>query len=534
MPHKKRKIIQFDSEEVKSEIQFNNNNNNVTTTDLPFRQQHDLEKSVLDLTKGLVENVNGNEAEIKEELTVSIFTDSENEEEEEEEWEEVLPLSSSLSSLGPPIHVQSTSPRHSLEPRLPSSSSTLEIILHHSASTDSNATSSSSSKPLPPQKVHKQKLILHQVHFLCNFAHAHLVFLNAWNSQLQNVCLALLPKSLLKYHQRGTDLHLQPFLTWFNTTFQKNLNAPHPTHALDFIHHCLKTHEAHPATLRFLLYLFLLALDIPCTFVVLFSPVSLKSSLKPRHLHKPREYLDQSIPLPYDVEYAVQVWHPTKKEWHTLLSPLSNSAYYLRFPSNSTPNPVLPKAQDITAEVPSSKVKWAARLPLFHPWLKETLNSLVDETQILTQKGFPIHFSDYQQHPMYALERYLTLHQTIFPKSPILAKIRGEPIYPRSHVHQLHSKGSWLRKFGLNVKSDSDPIKKLKSLKTGREKLLFGLWQTEPFIAPSVDVVNEILPKNQFGNIEIFHPCMIPNETVHLKCMCNVFWYLFSVNLLIL
>lgn len=41
----------------------------------------------------------------------------------------------------------------------------------------------------------------------------------------------------------------------------------------------------------------------------------------------------------------------------------------------------------------------------------------------------------------YALERHLKKYECIHPKLPILGYCRGEPVYPRSHVHVVGPHG---------------------------------------------------------------------------------------------
>ncbi len=45
---------------------------------------------------------------------------------------------------------------------------------------------------------------------------------------------------------------------------------------------------------------------------------------------------------------------------------------------------------------------------------------------------------------------------------------------------------------------------------------LYGEWQTEPFSPVTIQEDGRI-PTNSFGNIELFHPRMLPIGAVHLK-----------------
>ena len=44
---------------------------------------------------------------------------------------------------------------------------------------------------------------------------------------------------------------------------------------------------------------------------------------------------------------------------------------------------------------------------------------------------------------------------------------------------------------------------------------LFGHWQTEEYVPP--EPRDGKVPRNAYGNIEIFKECMLPQGAVHLK-----------------
>lgn len=48
---------------------------------------------------------------------------------------------------------------------------------------------------------------------------------------------------------------------------------------------------------------------------------------------------------------------------------------------------------------------------------------------------------------------------------------------------------------------------------------LFGLWQVEDYVPPKAE--NGKVPRNAFGNVELFKPSMLPKGTVYLQRM----WY---------
>jgi len=51
---------------------------------------------------------------------------------------------------------------------------------------------------------------------------------------------------------------------------------------------------------------------------------------------------------------------------------------------------------------------------------------------------------------------------------------------------------------------------------------IFGPWQTEDYVPPAAK--DGKVPRNEYGNVELFKPCMLPEGTVHLKSN-NTFIY---------
>lgn len=45
---------------------------------------------------------------------------------------------------------------------------------------------------------------------------------------------------------------------------------------------------------------------------------------------------------------------------------------------------------------------------------------------------------------------------------------------------------------------------------------IFGYWQTMAYEPPTAE--NGIVPRNAYGNVELFKKCMLPKKTVHLQC----------------
>ncbi|KAJ7069421.1 hypothetical protein C8F01DRAFT_1207120 [Mycena amicta] len=146
-----------------------------------------------------------------------------------------------------------------------------------------------------------------------------------------------------------------------------------------------------------------------------------------------------------------------------------------------------------------------------------------------------------RQAAWYVLTRHLTQTQTIHPPPPLtkeLGKFRGEPVYPRSAVVSLKSAESWLRSTGRRVKEGEQPLKLVKAragtlgrmrevavLKQGlstagevdQGEVMTGLYafsQTELYVPDPV--VDGIVPKNNFHNIDLYVPSMLPAGAAHI------------------
>lgn len=44
---------------------------------------------------------------------------------------------------------------------------------------------------------------------------------------------------------------------------------------------------------------------------------------------------------------------------------------------------------------------------------------------------------------------------------------------------------------------------------------LFGHWQTDPYVPP--EAKNGVIPRNEFGNVDLFKEEMLPKGTVHIN-----------------
>ncbi|XP_061213186.1 DNA repair protein complementing XP-C cells [Neopsephotus bourkii] len=147
----------------------------------------------------------------------------------------------------------------------------------------------------------------------------------------------------------------------------------------------------------------------------------------------------------------------------------------------------------------------------------------------LQDQPLPTSIGEYKNHPLYVLKRHLLKYQAIYPESAaILGYCRGEAVYSRDCVHTLHSKDTWLKQARV-VRIGEVPYKMVKGFSNQARKArltepanqdkedlaLFGRWQTEEFQPPVA--VDGKVPRNEYGNVYLFLPSMLPIGCVQLK-----------------
>ncbi|KAK2507090.1 hypothetical protein MC885_005275 [Smutsia gigantea] len=149
----------------------------------------------------------------------------------------------------------------------------------------------------------------------------------------------------------------------------------------------------------------------------------------------------------------------------------------------------------------------------------------------------------YKNHPLYALKRHLLKYEAIYPETAtVLGFCRGEAVYSRDCVHTLHSRDTWLKqarvvrlgevpykvrswaagrlgtKAGEVAESTGAAMRAAESvprLQDQNDLGLFGHWQTEEYQPPVA--VDGKVPRNEFGNVYLFLPSMMPIGCVQLN-----------------
>ncbi|KAG6080756.1 hypothetical protein E4U15_003206 [Claviceps sp. LM218 group G6] len=159
------------------------------------------------------------------------------------------------------------------------------------------------------------------------------------------------------------------------------------------------------------------------------------------------------------------------------------------------------------------------------------------------REPMPKNVQDFKDHPVYALERHLRRHEALAldarPSGTITAGAGSrntlEKIYRRKDVLITRSTDKWYR-MGRLVKPNEIPVKwipkRARPRNTRREDKaahtrdddedddglagipLYSIEQTELYEPPPI--CNGHVPKNKFGNIDVYVPSMIPQGGVHI------------------
>ena len=181
-------------------------------------------------------------------------------------------------------------------------------------------------------------------------------------------------------------------------------------------------------------------------------------------------------------------------------------------------------------------------------WLRKTLRifrrrgGALDREQLedaeLAQReareGLPGNVQDFKEHPYYALERHLKRNEVIQPKREVgkvnagtTAKPRMEVVYRRQDVCVCRSAERWFR-VGHEVIEGEQPLKRVpaRRVKAGRPDedeeeegramtALYGAAQTRLYVPPPV--VKAKVPRNAFGNLDVYVPSMVPAGGAHVR-----------------
>ncbi|GAP87039.1 putative DNA repair protein rhp41 [Rosellinia necatrix] len=152
------------------------------------------------------------------------------------------------------------------------------------------------------------------------------------------------------------------------------------------------------------------------------------------------------------------------------------------------------------------------------------------------REPMPRNIADFKDHPVYALERHLRRYEVLVPNATSSGTVGAgskaplERIYRRRDVRTARSREKWYR-LGREVLPNEIPVKFITKPPQAREDDLgedtyqFGegeangtpiytMDQTELYIAPPI--VNGKVPKNRYGNLDLYVPSMVPEGGVYI------------------
>lgn len=146
------------------------------------------------------------------------------------------------------------------------------------------------------------------------------------------------------------------------------------------------------------------------------------------------------------------------------------------------------------------------------------------------QEGLPSNVQDFKDHPYYALERHLKRNEVVHPKREVgkanagtAAKPRMESVFRRQDVLVCRSADKWYR-LGREMKAGEQPLKHVPARRSRRERSeddgeastgLYSAYQTQLYVPPPV--VNGKVPRNAYGNLDVYAPSMVPCGGTHIR-----------------
>lgn len=189
----------------------------------------------------------------------------------------------------------------------------------------------------------------------------------------------------------------------------------------------------------------------------------------------------------------------------------------------------------IKARVPSKRgTDWFSSLLLPHKRAFQLNRDTEEDEELGTRKNnepMPNSIAGFKNHPTYVLLQHLHRDEALLPTARKLGTFRGsELVYPRSSVVQLKSTENYWR-IGRIIKDGEIPMKfvKQRNVTINRKRVeelqkadggevsqqpLFAWDQTELYVPKAV--VDGKIPKNDFGNIDLYVPSMLPPGATHI------------------
>ncbi|MCJ1404801.1 hypothetical protein MMC11_008027 [Xylographa trunciseda] len=226
----------------------------------------------------------------------------------------------------------------------------------------------------------------------------------------------------------------------------------------------------------------------------------------------------------------------------------NNMAYVIAFEEDGSARDVTrryakaynAKTRRARVEITNGGEKWWRRVIRMYKRLYELDRDQVEDAELTAKEateGMPRNVQDFKNHPYYALERHLRRNEVIHPKREVGKVTAGkssadsgkslESVYRRRDVHMVKSADSWYR-LGREIKTGEQPLKRVQPRRrrdvVSEEELsgdednagtgMYAAFQTITYEAPPV--VRGLIPKNAYGNLDVYVSSMVPPGGVHI------------------
>lgn len=153
----------------------------------------------------------------------------------------------------------------------------------------------------------------------------------------------------------------------------------------------------------------------------------------------------------------------------------------------------------------------AQLLKTFGGWhlQSNTVQSISQQVKQIEMKIVPQTAKEFRNSQYYCLPTQLRKYDGLKPGFQPLFDWKGQPVYSREAVTELHTRERWL-KYRREVYDHQEPIKVVKGMYNDPQRLaeLYGYWQTK---AHQLTLDEDgLIPRNKYGNIELFNGPLPP------------------------
>ena len=278
---------------------------------------------------------------------------------------------------------------------------------------------------------------------------------------------------------------------------------------------------------------------------------------------KQKKFIESSYPI-----FWVEVYSPAITQWvpldpvvrNTINKPrtgfeppasdnLNAMSYVVAFEDDGAAKDVTRRyvsaynAKTLKTRVESTKNGeewWSKTMRFFERTLPEARDDVEDAAldRKMAGEGMPKNVQDFKNHPIYVLERHLRANEVIEPKREagkftvgIGKNAKVESVYRRQDVYLCRSADAWYRK-GREVRAGEQPLKRViaRNKRTDSAQIdgdadnnenedegvaLYAEYQTNIYIPPPI--IDGRVPRNGFGNLDVYVRSMIPAGGVHIR-----------------